>query len=436
MANFNSSANMSLPIPIVGVDTGPDYALNIDNCLTLIDSHDHSAGKGVQINPAGLNINTDLPLNVNNLTMVKTVRFSSQTSLAATSPNLACIFVIGADLYYNDANGNQVRITQSGSLAGAAGTITGLPSGTASAAYISVSQKFVFQSASNTAADMDVGSVIIREKVANAKGITLASPAALAADYALTLPGSLPVAQSFVTIDNSGNVASSISTIGGITSTMIGTKQVKNTNVDFSTFPTPTLTKLLSGSGTYTTPAGVTYLKIKMLGSGGGGGGAISGGAAGGGGAGGYIESLVASPAATYAYSIGIGGNGGLSNVDGTNGGDTTFGANTAGGGQGGKKGTTGTGGAGGAVTLSLGIGFAMIGNGGGIIANASVGGTAGGPGGVGFFGGGPIGNNSTNSTGAAGTANSGSGGAAGAAVTGSGGDGGSGVILIEEYYT
>jgi hypothetical protein len=91
------------------------------------------------------------------------------------------LYVIGADLYYNDANGNQVRITQSGSVTGATGTITGLPSGTASAAYNSIiDETFIFQSASNTAANIDGGSVIlIREVAANANAVTISSPTAL-----------------------------------------------------------------------------------------------------------------------------------------------------------------------------------------------------------------------------------------------------------------
>ncbi len=210
MSIFNLSANMSLPIPVQGLDPGPDYALNINNCLTLLDGHDHSAGKGVAITPAGLNINADLPLNNNNLTLVKTARFTPQVSLPATSPNLACLFVIGADLYYNDAAGNQVRITQGGAVTGASGTITGLPSGTAGASYNSLGGEFIFQSASNIAADLDGGSILIREKVAGANRVKISSPAALAANYDLILPSVVPPSRKIMSLDNAGNIASEI----------------------------------------------------------------------------------------------------------------------------------------------------------------------------------------------------------------------------------
>ena len=55
----------------------------------------------------------------------------------------------------------------------------------------------------------------------------------------------------------------------------------------FSDKTHPTVTRLLSGSGTYTTPSGCKYIKVKMVGGGGGGGGIGSGGTAQNGGAGG-----------------------------------------------------------------------------------------------------------------------------------------------------
>lgn len=80
-------------------------------------------------------------------------------------------------------------------------------------------------------------------------------------------------------------------------------------------FTVPTIQKFTSGSGTYTTPANVKYIKVKMVGGG------ASGGASGGGASG------------------------------GSSGGDTTFGSSllTASGGSGGGAGGTGGGSSGGA---------------------------------------------------------------------------------------
>jgi hypothetical protein len=107
-----------------------------------------------------------------------------------------------------------------------------------------------------------------------------------------------------------------------------------------------TITKLTSGSGTYTAPANCTHITVRMWGAGGGGGGVAgvtgSGGAAGGGASGGYIESTITSPT-SYSYSIGTGGAGGVAGANtGSAGGSTTFSTFTAGGGNGGIGQTSG----------------------------------------------------------------------------------------------
>ncbi len=196
---------MGMPIAVVGVDPGPDWANNINADMSIIDSHNHTPGQGVQITPAGLNINTDLPMNNNNITGIRTSRYAVQTGTPALASDLTCVYVQGVDLYYIDGAGNNVRITQSGSVSGAAGTITGLPSGTASASY--AAGTFTFQSATNTPATMNIGSVVIGQEVASGKNVTIAANAGQASNYNLTLPLALPSAQSGVVSDNSGNLS-------------------------------------------------------------------------------------------------------------------------------------------------------------------------------------------------------------------------------------
>lgn len=201
------SPNMSLPVPIPGVTTGPDWANDINSSLNIIDQHNHSAGSGVQINPSGININADFPMNGNNITSVKTLRFTPQVSpITSAAPNVGALYVAGNELYYNDATGgNQVKITTNGSVNSGAGSITGLPSGTASASYSGGT--FIWQSATNTPANMDFGSAVFRNIVANSKGLTLNPPNAMGADYSVTLP---PPNSSggtvFLTYDTSGNM--------------------------------------------------------------------------------------------------------------------------------------------------------------------------------------------------------------------------------------
>lgn len=194
-----NSANMALPIPAVGTTAGPDYASDINACLTLVDSHDHSSGKGVQITPAGLNINSALSIGGNFLTSVAGVTLSAQGS----APAINTVYESGVDLYFKDGNGNAVRITQSGAVAGTPGSIANLVA-PASASYVAGSSTFVWQSNTNIAANMDCGSILLRNLSPNSTyALTLNPPASMAADSAITLP-TIPAVTSVVTIDSGG----------------------------------------------------------------------------------------------------------------------------------------------------------------------------------------------------------------------------------------
>lgn len=208
MANTTISPNMGLIIPTVGVDPGPDWANNINSSLSNLDQHDHSPGKGIQVTPNGLNINSDLTLQTNNLINVKSVRYTSNVApLAAVSPNLQCLYVSGVDLYFNDGSGNQVRMTQNGSVSGSAGTITGLPSGTASAAFNAVSGTFVFQQATNTAANIDAATLIVRYPgsypVPAGNYISIQAPSTLSTGYSFTLPTAQAAANNSLMVSSS-----------------------------------------------------------------------------------------------------------------------------------------------------------------------------------------------------------------------------------------
>lgn len=204
MADYILSPNMLLTMPIPGVAPGPNYAFEQNVAFLTIDGHDHSPGKGVQIHPNGLNINSDLTFLANNATNLRSVRFTSQASPLALAADIGCLYESAVDLWFNDGNGNQIRLTQSGSIAGTTGSISGLVP-PASASYSSGSSTFIFQSNINTPANIDGASFILRNLTVNSKGLTLSPPNAMAANYTITLP-SLPAALSFVTIDTSGNM--------------------------------------------------------------------------------------------------------------------------------------------------------------------------------------------------------------------------------------
>jgi hypothetical protein len=190
----------------------------------------------------------------------------------------------------------------------------------------------------------------------------------------------------------------------------------------------PSIQVFTSGSGTYTTPAGVTAIKVTIVGGGAGGGGSsgstgVSGAA--GGGAGATAIKYIYSPSATYLYAVGAGG--GASSPGGT----TTFGTSliSAGGGAAGigaaNNAIGGAGGnaSGGDVNISGGHGFTGFNNTGG-------GFPAGGNGGASSLGGGGCG--VINLSGGNGQV-PGSGGSG--ASNGTGGSGAAGLIIVEEFY-
>jgi len=232
---ITNSPNMNLPIPVVGSEAGPQYAIDIDSCLNILDGHDHTAGNGVQITPSALNINSDLLFNSNNATLLRSTRYVPQGSPINGTTDLNCLSVSGVDLYYRDGSGNIVRITQSGGVAGSPGSIANL-TGPASASYVALDATFVWQSAALTSANMDFASAIFRNDTASSFGVTV-QPPTLSSDYSLTLPN-VPGATSFLTIDATGIIAPTIAIAQGITESMMANNSVSGTSGSFATTST------------------------------------------------------------------------------------------------------------------------------------------------------------------------------------------------------
>lgn len=195
--------NMNLPIPTTSMTSGPQWANQNTACFNAIDSHDHSTGKGVPITPAGMNINSELPMNGNDLTNANSVGLSDL--VAALTSLVRSIQSVDGELYYVDGAGNAVQITLNGAVTGASGTITGLPSGTASASF--AAGAFTFRSATNTPATMNVGPLKIGEQTTSPNLVTLESPTSLASAYTLTLPPAQGAAFSILTNNGSGSLS-------------------------------------------------------------------------------------------------------------------------------------------------------------------------------------------------------------------------------------
>lgn len=314
--SFTTSPNMSLIIPGVGSEDGPDYAYDVNASLTLVDQHDHSAGKGVQITPAGMNINDDLDFDGNFAQNVAGVILDPQ----GTTPDINTIYQFGNDLYFVDGVGNDVRLTLSGAVAGTPGSISNLVS-PASASYSSVTGTFIWQSDISTPANMDCGSVILREVLASANGITLKSPASLAGSYDLTMPAALPVAQKFATISNAGAIAADWvvdnSTIE-VSTNSVRVKDLGITAAKMASSARQLQKQIFTASGTFTAPAGTstsTVYKVTCTGPGAGASQWNNAGSGGGGGATAIAWVTGIAAAGTVTVTVGTGGAGGASNT-------------------------------------------------------------------------------------------------------------------------
>lgn len=328
--SFTTSTNMSLPIPNVGTEPGPQYATDVNNALFLVDAHDHSPGNGVPITPNGININTALTLNSNFLTDAAGVSLLSQGS----APIAGTIYRAGTDLYYVNGNSIPVQITNGPSVAGTSGSIGNL---VAPASVNYNSSNFIFQSNVNIAANLDAGSILLRNLTPNSTyALTLSPPANLIADYGLVLPLP-PSVTSFVVMDNSGIQTATIPVSGGITTAnisptagILGTQLANDVVTKDQLFSGARQIRsaIFTSSGTWTTPSDSTTNTVyKVTCIGGGGSGAGIGGTSGGGGGGGaagytavsYLTGIAPSLAITAI--VGSGGTasapGGLGNVGG-----------------------------------------------------------------------------------------------------------------------
>jgi hypothetical protein len=173
-----------------------------------------------------------------------------------------------------------------------------------------------------------------------------ALPGNTQADVGFTTPtsnGGAAITSYTVTSDPGGFTASGslpLITVRGLTNdipytfTVVATNRVgSSVSSSASTAVTPnslTRPSFMSGSGTWTVPAGVTSVNYLVVGGGGGGGGGVSTGAGGGGG-GGSVKTgtLSVTPGDELTYTVGAGGGGGIGNAstsgDGTAGGDSSF---------------------------------------------------------------------------------------------------------------
>lgn len=110
---MSTTVYMVLVLPDPSITIGPDWAQELNTALELVDSHDHTPGKGAQITPAGILVNEDLPFGGFNATGLGYAGFASQSSTLGSTIQ-GVVYRVGNNLYYNNAAGTPVQITSGG----------------------------------------------------------------------------------------------------------------------------------------------------------------------------------------------------------------------------------------------------------------------------------------------------------------------------------
>lgn len=200
-----STPNMGLELPSVNVTPGPLWATELNAAFDVVDAHDHTPGNGLPIGPAAIDIDANLSFKGYAATDLARVVLSALTSATTTPLSLSSA---GGDLWYTNASGVTVQLTNGASPAGGVGSITGLVA-PASASWNSGAGAFEWNSNATTRAAMDVGGVLLRQGGSStAQAVTISAPAAGVTSWNLKTPPAAPVSSNgFFTATTAGDGA-------------------------------------------------------------------------------------------------------------------------------------------------------------------------------------------------------------------------------------
>ena len=132
---------MNLDLPIVSTTLGPQWANQLNAALDLVDSHDHSNGKGTTVKTAGLLINADLSFNSFRASDLMATKYATQGAPLSGPTNAQSLFSYNGDLYYVSGAGAAVQLTAGGSIIATPSVVNGF-------AYANVNTDIVISGAS------------------------------------------------------------------------------------------------------------------------------------------------------------------------------------------------------------------------------------------------------------------------------------------------
>lgn len=205
---MTTTLNMGLSLPSPGVDEGPGWAEQLNDSLSLVDLHNHTAGKGTKIPVAGLDLQADLTINSNSHTDVKSVKFTSQSSSLTTTN---AVYVVNGELYFSDSGGTNVQITSGGSLnLASTGTIGGdyaQVGVNATVTYSDTTKTYSFLQAAGSTAKMYSAKISLADSAGGSNAVGIIPPVGLASGYDLTLPTAAPGADQVLAFASGGQAS-------------------------------------------------------------------------------------------------------------------------------------------------------------------------------------------------------------------------------------
>lgn len=220
------------PLPVVGTTPRSTWAEllidALDELRTTLDA---------KVTPAGMDINANLSFRSGATfyaaTDINYVSFHTQTALLDDGVYPGVVYK-GPDgeLYYNDDAGNQVQLSSGGSVAAAAGNISGTGYGASGVevAWVAADVAYEFRSGSGTDdfADGKFDDVYLNDGSGNF--LRIAAPS-MGADYSLTLPSAVPAANgALVQMATSGalTASNSVTLASNANITLTGTGTLKH----------------------------------------------------------------------------------------------------------------------------------------------------------------------------------------------------------------
>ena len=198
--------NVVLPTP--SVSPGPAYASTLNTAIQkLVDDVEPL------VTPDEIDVNQTLDVNAQLLEDVGALRLAALAAIASGAAHVRKAQAdAGGDFWWNDGNGTPIQLTKNGALNAAAvkGFTGDYGAGgvNADASYSNATKTFTFTQEVNHAAKLNIGDIELREVAAGiVNKVTLKSPAALVASYAMTMPAAVPGSTSLITMSAAGVLA-------------------------------------------------------------------------------------------------------------------------------------------------------------------------------------------------------------------------------------